>query len=131
VLDKVSEDSSLPLATNAIMVKLNEPIAIHFARKTPLKDVVKHITTATNRPADAGIAIVVTPEALGKVGTSTVTLNLDDIPLRITLPMMLEQIGLGYYVKDSRLIIDQPAAISQEKKMAGKDWLKKARATLK
>jgi hypothetical protein len=121
VLDNVSERSSLPAGTKAIMARLNEPIAIPFARKTILKDVMEYITTATKRPDDTGIPIDVTPEGLGRAGKSAITLDLDNVPLRIALPMILEQLGLSYYVKDGRLIIDHPDAIEREKKMAGKD----------
>ena len=124
VLDKVPEGASLPLTTKAIVAKLNEPIAIPFGKKTMLKDVVKYITNATKRLNDSGIPIDVVPEGLrqaGKSMTSTVTLDLDTVPLRITLRMLLEQLGLGYYLKDGRLIIDHPASIEKEEKKAGKE----------
>ena len=89
-----------------------------------LKDVLTYITNATKRDDDSGIPIDVDPKGLRQAGrslTSTVTLDLDSVPLGVSLRMLLEQLGLGYYLNDGRLIINNPDAIETERKKAGKD----------
>ncbi len=123
VLDKLPEGVAVSLETKAILAKLNEPIGIPFVHKTKLSDVLTYITKVTKRPGDSGIPIDVAPEGLrnaGKSLTSTVTLKFDSVPLRFALPAMLQQLKLGYYVKDGRLIIDHPATIYNLCRKAGK-----------
>ncbi len=79
-----------------------------FANETPLEDVLKYIKQATTTPNYAGIPIYVDPLGLqeaDKTMTSTVQLDLEGIPLRRTLQLMLQQIGLVYFVDDGLLVI--------------------------
>src|SRR5215218_8713095 len=91
-----------------------------FANETPLEDVLKYIKSATTGANDNGIPIYVDPVGLQeaeKTMTSPVTLDLEGVPLKTTLRLMLKQLGLTYSVKDGLLTItaenseDQPTEI--------------------
>jgi hypothetical protein len=106
--------------TKAILAKLDEPISMSFANETPLEDVLKYIKSATQGPNDTGIPIYVDPVGLNeaeKTMTSPVTLDLEGVPLKTTLRLLLKQLGLTYTVKDGLLTItsesseDQPTEI--------------------
>jgi len=106
--------------TKAIITKLNEPISMSFSTETPLEDVLKYIKSATQGPNDAGIPIYVDPVGLQeaeKTLTSPITLDLEGVPLKATLRLLLKQIGLTYTVKGGLLTItsesseDQPTEI--------------------
>jgi hypothetical protein len=93
-----------------IKAKLEEPISMSFANETPLDDILKYIKAATQSKSYAGIPIYVDPEALrraNKTITSTVALDVEGVPLRATLALLLKQLGLGYYVRDGMLIITE------------------------
>ncbi len=95
----------------AILAKLEEPISMNFPNETPIEDIKKYIEQATqDEPAGfpTGLPIYVDPKGLTLVGetmTSTVTINLEGIPLRTTLRLILSQIDLRYTVEDGLLII--------------------------
>jgi tetratricopeptide (TPR) repeat protein len=106
--------------TKSILAKLDEPISMAFPNETPLEDVLKYIRSATQGPNDTGIPIYVDPVGLNeaeKTMTSPVTLDLEGVPLKTTLRLLLKQLGLTYTVKDGLLTItsesseDQPTEI--------------------
>jgi hypothetical protein len=94
--------------TKAILATLAESIPMEYANETPLDDVLKDITQATTTPSFEGIPIFVDPLGLQEAKrslTSIVSIDLDGVPLKITLKLMLKQLGLAYTVKDGLLII--------------------------
>jgi len=109
--------------TKAILAKLNERIAMNFPNDTPLSDVQRYIEQSTQDEAaglPTGIPIYVDPQGLqdaDKTMASTVAINLEGIPLRTTLRLLLRQLNLTYTVKDGLLTItsssseDQPTEI--------------------
>ena len=92
-----------------ILAKLEEPVAMNFPTETPLDDILKHIKDTTKSPAmPKGIPIYVDPIGLQEADkslTSTVTIDLDGVPLRRTLQLALKQLDLIYYVYDGMLYI--------------------------
>ena len=92
-----------------ILAKLEEPISMSFTMDTPLEDVLKYIKQATTTPTYAGIPIYVDPLGLQEVEksmTSTVrNIDLEGVPLRRTLQLVLKQIDLVYFVEDGLLYI--------------------------
>ena len=69
---------------------------------------LKYIKSATQGPNDNGIPIYVDPVGLNeaeKTMTSPVTLDLEGVPLKTTLRLLLKQLGLIYSVKDGLLMI--------------------------
>ncbi len=91
-----------------VLAKLEEPISMSFAAETPLDDVLKYIKQATTTPTYAGIPIYVDPIGMQEAErslNSTVQLDLEGIPLRRTLQLLLTQLGLVYFVDDGMLVI--------------------------
>src|SRR5262249_10304226 len=89
--------------TIAVLAKLEEPISMSFANETPLDDVLKYIKQATTTKTFDGIPIDVDPVGLAQAErslNSPVTLDLEGIPLKTTLRLILKQLGLAYCVRD-------------------------------
>jgi hypothetical protein len=96
-----------------VLAKLEEQLPMQFASETPLEDVLKYIKQATG----GVVPIYVDPQGLQdaeRTMTSTITIDLEGIPLRRTLQLMLKQLGLVYFVDDGVLCIT--SADSQEPK---------------
>jgi hypothetical protein len=107
-----SDDEARPkedAKTRAIVAALEEPIDMQFPNETPLEDVLKYIKSATEGPGlPSGLPIYVDPVGLQeaeKTMTSPVTLDLNGVPVRQTLRLILKQLGLTYMVKDGLLSI--------------------------
>ncbi|WP_406696936.1 sigma-70 family RNA polymerase sigma factor [Singulisphaera sp. Ch08] len=103
--------------TKVILKKLEDPISMGFGQESSLKDVLKYIKSATTGENDQGIAIYVDPRGLNDVDAtleSTVSLDLEGVPLKTTLRLLLKQLGLAYCVRDGLLIISSPEGIHQE-----------------
>ena len=115
-VDLVSRDAK----TKSIIAKLDEPVSLNFPEDTPLSDVLKYIKDATQGANDSGIPIYVDPIGLAdaeQTMSSPVKINLDGVPLKTTLKLMLNQLGLIYTVNNGLLTItgkdaeDQPTEI--------------------
>lgn len=94
--------------SRAIGAKFDEPIAMRFPEDTPLKDVLKHIKIALKGPKDAGVQIYVDPKGLAKAEktlTSPVKVDLEGVPLRTSLRLLLKQIGLRFSLRKGLLYI--------------------------
>ena len=86
-----------------------------FKEETPLDDVLKYIKQATTTPTHSGIPIYVDPIGLQEAErslNSTVLIDLEDVPLRRTLQLILSQLGLAYFVEDGILVITSPKRAS-------------------
>jgi RNA polymerase sigma factor (sigma-70 family) len=91
-----------------IIAKLEEPISMSFANETPLDDLLKYIQQATTSPTVAGVPIYVDPIGLQEAErslNSTITIDLEGVPLRRTLQLLLAQLGLIYHVEDGMIYI--------------------------
>ncbi len=103
-----------------IIEVLAKPISMHFGEETPLADVLKHIKASTKGPAFGdGLPIYVDPIGLSeadKTMTSTVrSVEVDGVPLRTTLKLLLNQLDLTYVVHDGLLrITSRESADSEE-----------------
>jgi hypothetical protein len=98
-----------------ILARLDEPVLMSFANETPLEDVLKYIKAATTGPNDSGFPIYVDPVALkeaGKTMTSPVKLDVEGVPLRVTLGLLLKQLDLEYVVQDGLLKIGNASTVS-------------------
>jgi RNA polymerase sigma factor (sigma-70 family) len=97
--------------TRAIMTQLDEPITMSFPQETPLEDVLKYIKQTTQNEKlhlASGIPIYVDPVGLQqaeKTMATPVSLDLDGVPLRRTLTLILNQVNLRYFVADGVLFI--------------------------
>ena len=124
---KVAARDKMP-STRVILAKLEEKVSMSFANETPLEDVLRYIKSTTQGPTDNGIPIYVDPVGLNeaeKSMTSPVTLDLEGVPLKTTLRLLLKQLGLAYCVKEGMLMIGTPEGILKEleeaEKTAGAD----------
>jgi tetratricopeptide (TPR) repeat protein len=103
--------------TRQILEKLDEPLSMSFANETPLDDVLKYIKQATQTPTFNGIPIYVDPIGLQEAErsmNSTVQIDLDGVPLKTTLRLLLKQLGLVYTVKDGFLMITSEDSEDQQ-----------------
>ena len=103
--------------TKQILEKLDQPVAMSFPNETPLEDVLKYVKQATQGANDSGIPIYVDPLGLqeaDKTMTSPVSLDLEGVPLKTTLRLMLKQLGLTYTVKDGFLMITSQESEDQQ-----------------
>jgi hypothetical protein len=105
-------------ATNArIRDALEQPIPMHFPDETPLADVLKSIKQATSTPDHAGIPIYVNPLGLQEAErslNSTVQIDLERVPLKTTLRLCLEQLGLAYSIQGGYLEISSEDSVSAD-----------------
>jgi RNA polymerase sigma factor (sigma-70 family) len=92
-----------------IMERLEKRVPMQFANETPLKDIIEHIKSETADAKGKVIPIYVDPLALQaaeKTLESPVTIDLDDIPVRITLRLVLDQLDLFYRVDEGMVFIE-------------------------
>jgi RNA polymerase sigma factor (sigma-70 family) len=142
-----------------ILTKLDDLVAMNFPKETPLDDILQHIKSTTkSREMPNGMPIYVDPVGLQEAEkslTSTVTIDLEGVPLRRTLQLVLKQLGLHYLVEDGMIYItseesednyshlapaipeDSPILQEGEKALRGeftveemKQWLEKAKMRL-
>jgi hypothetical protein len=95
--------------TKAMLKALDEPIPMHFPNDTPLADVLSSIRKATERPElPKGLIIYVDPIGLqdaDKTLADTVTMELEDVPLKTTLRLLLRQLSLAFDVREGLMTI--------------------------
>ncbi len=92
-----------------IQTKLDDRISLNFGKETTLEDVIKHIKNVTkSSDFPAGIPVYVDPIGLQEAEkslSSTVTLELEGVPLRRTLQLVLKQLGLIYFIDDGMMYV--------------------------
>jgi hypothetical protein len=101
----------------AILRKLDEPLSLRFPTDTPLEAVLKRIKEASKGGDGKAIPVYVDPIGLQeaeKTLQSTVTIDLEDVPLRFSLRLLLKQLGLAYCIHDGVLVISSVEGIRQE-----------------
>jgi RNA polymerase sigma factor (sigma-70 family) len=99
--------------------KLEQPISISFNAATPLEDALNYIKQATTTKTYSGIPIYLDPYGLNNDADATMWstvkhMELEGIPLKTTLRLMLKQLDLAYCVRDGVLIISSPQGIFDE-----------------
>jgi len=96
-------------ASQRIVAALAMPMTMSFPKETPLDAVIEYVKNSTKSPRfPSGIPIYVDPIGLQeaeKSMTSTVTIDLAQVPLRASLKLLLGQLGLAYHVRDGLLEI--------------------------
>jgi hypothetical protein len=134
LVDRVSPDTKAPLtksepplvdrdspATKAILAKLEKPLSMNFATDTPLSDVMKYIKNATEDAVaglPGGIPIYVDPIGLqdaDKTMADTVMLQLEGVSLKLSLELLLKQVGLSYCAKHGFLFVSTAEKITNWK----------------
>ena len=102
--------------TQAVLKKLDEPVAVNFPEGTSFEDVIKFYRSATQGSNDSGIPIYLDPEAIAEIEApnQTVKIDLDGIALKTTLRLILKQVGLAYCVKDGMIFVSTPEGVVDE-----------------
>ncbi|QDV36795.1 RNA polymerase sigma factor [Tautonia plasticadhaerens] len=102
-------------ASQKVIARLEQPIAMPFENDTPLDDVLDYIRQATaDENHRQGIPIYVDEFGLQQAEQSLqspVKITLEGIPLRTTLWLALKQLDLAYTVIDGVLIISEPGQL--------------------
>ncbi len=92
-----------------IVAELEKTLTLSFPSPTPLDDIIKFIRGHTKTTAfPDGIPIYLDPILLQeaeKTPASNVTMNLDQVPLKTSLRLLLSQVGLDYRVANGVLLI--------------------------
>jgi len=99
-------------ANSRILKALEQPIPMKFTPEASLKDVLTYIRMATSTPTYPGIPIYVDPigvQEAEKSLSSTVSIDLEGVPLKETLRLCLKQLTLVYIVEDGHLQIRSEA----------------------
>jgi RNA polymerase sigma factor (sigma-70 family) len=97
--------------TKAILSVLNESLVLSFPEGAPLQDVLKYIKSNTQNEAielPSGIPIYVDPIGLEETGNtlnSQIKIIVWHVPLKESLRLALDQLGLIYTVDDGLLTI--------------------------
>jgi hypothetical protein len=108
--------TSVEQKNRLILAKLDEPISMSFNEECPLEDVLKYVKQATTTATYPGIPIYVDPIGLqeaDKTMTSTVrNMDLEGVPLSVTLGLLLKQLDLEYVVRDGMLKIGNASTVS-------------------
>jgi hypothetical protein len=101
----------------ALLKELDQPWEMAFSKPTPLEDVLKYIMTTIKKAGRPPLPIYVDPKALKEEEltlASPVVMDLEGVPLKTALRLMLKQVGLAYCVRDGVVIISSPDGIREE-----------------
>jgi hypothetical protein len=104
--------------TAAVLDKLAGPIPMSFPDEIPIEQVLAYIRQATTTRTSAGVPVLVDALALQEAErslNSTVSIDVDGVPLRITLGLVLRQLGLAYVVRDGLVIVTSPEGLQRLK----------------
>ncbi|WP_435011353.1 sigma-70 family RNA polymerase sigma factor [Tundrisphaera lichenicola] len=105
---QLAEPDTSPMG-QAILEVLEKPVAMNFPNETPLEDFLRYLKESTKSPEfPAGIPIYVDPQGLQdaeKTMASTISMDLDGVPIKTTLRLALKQLGLIYDVKNGMMYI--------------------------
>jgi len=101
----------------AILAQLDRPIPIRFPGGVSLEDLSRFLRESTKgAELPDGLPIYFDPEGLqeeDKTLASKVSMDLEGIPLRTTLRLLLRQAGLTYTVKDGLMTITSQEAADE------------------
>jgi RNA polymerase sigma factor (sigma-70 family) len=102
---------------DALVQELDLPWEMAFSTPTPLQDVLKYIKTTIKKAGRPPLPIYVDPKGLKDAGvtlTSPVVLELEGVPLKSALRLMLKQLNLAFCVRDGVLVISSFDGIREE-----------------
>jgi RNA polymerase sigma factor (sigma-70 family) len=104
----------------SLLARLDKPMAVPFAKPTPLADVIKYIKSEAAKSGQGPLPIYVDPQGLQDADATpvtlntTVTLDLEGAPLKASLRLLLKQVGLAYCVRDGVIIISSVQGVREE-----------------
>ncbi len=88
--------------------KLDMDISMPFPNATPLEKVLIYVVNATKDKEYKGIPIYLDRDGLAdaeKTPASTIVINLEGVPLRVSLALALRQLGLKYFVTSGMIVV--------------------------
>jgi hypothetical protein len=97
----------------SVLKHLEQPVPMHFPNETQLAEVLRYIKDSTRAADGKGLAIYVDPIGLQeaeRTEQSVVTIDLEGVPLRITLALILKQLGMAYMIRDSVVLVTSESA---------------------
>jgi hypothetical protein len=100
----------------AVLKALDQPLTISFAKPTPLSDVLAHVKSAATKAGNS-LPIYVDPRGLEAAEVkpdSKVTIDLEGVPLKTSLRLLLKQLYLAYCVRDGVVIISSVEGVREE-----------------
>jgi hypothetical protein len=100
-----------------LLKKLDQPVTLHFTGEVPLDEVLKQVATSAKSLDGKALPIYVDPIGLQeaeKTLTSPVVIDLEGVPLKFSLRLVLKQLDLAYCVRDGVLIISSVEGVEQE-----------------
>ena len=100
-----------------VLVALEQPIPMRYPEKARLGEVIDAIRAALKDASGSPVPIHVRQDGLHeaeKTLDSEVSIDVEGLPLRVTLHWLLHQIGMNYYVKDGVLKITDWGSIPRE-----------------
>jgi hypothetical protein len=93
-------------ANTGNIAALEQSVSMTFPDPTPLQDVLNYVTRAMATSTHLGIPIYLDPIGLQvaeMTPTSKVKIDLLGVPLKTSLSLCLDQLGLDYHVRDGCL----------------------------
>ncbi len=103
--------------SEALEKRLDEPVNLAFTKETPLEDVFAYLEKSVRMPDGSGLPIYVDPDERTRL-KSLVEIDLPGVPLRTTLKLLLNQVGLEWTVQDGLLIISTGKTIERISEIA-------------
>ena len=107
-VERIVASEGVARANDYVLEALDKTVTFDFSQETPLEDVLRYIVAATHGPGGRELQIYVDPVGLQeaeKTTSSPVTLVMHGVPLRTTLKLLLDRIGLTYGIKGGVLLI--------------------------
>jgi serine/threonine protein kinase len=114
---KVEVRSDRTPESRAVLAALETSIPMRYPPETSLQTVIDDIEKEIKMPGGSPLPIHVDRNGLHeaeKTMDSKITLDLEGIPLKVTLHWVLHQIGMDYFVKDGLLTITDWGSIPKE-----------------
>jgi len=113
------------IAANARAQKfLDRTIPMPFPEETALEQILNHIRTETREPNGRMIPIYVDPVGLQeaeKTLKSPAKLDLDGVPLRTTLRLVMQQLGMNYKVTSGLILISDIATCAPDEDLPAQE----------
>ncbi len=105
----------------AIKKRLEEPITMQFANETPLDDVIKYLKANFTDKGKKDVPIFINPRGLEeaeKSMSSVIIIDIQDVPVRTTLRLILNQLDLDYRVREGMIYISSKQQFEEEEEPA-------------
>ena len=107
--------------TKAVLEALDKPFTLRMTENSTLGDLLKQIKESLATSDGRKVPVYIDPQGIEEAGAalnSPVAIDLQDVPLRLSLRLALKQLNLAYCVREGVVIISSLDGILQELKEA-------------